>query len=679
MKKEVKYCALVLCIVACVSDTDFSVPIISCEEQNFQATHSIAQVKEMAGYGIHTFDDEIVIEGYIGSTDEFGNIYKSISIQDKAINPTAGIRFSIDKTNLYAVFPVGRKLFIKLKGLSLGYNRGALEVAKAAGVELERIPNSEVFNHFFRSCSGLEIEPNLISINELNDGYLETLIQLSGVQFRNENLGSAYGELNSTRTIDRALDVLNSDCELSAQIPVRISGFADFKNKMLPEGNGSITGILTKYYSEYQLILRNENDVLLDKERCEIITSKTGTISYGEIVDLYIDKVVEFGVDKEFVFEGYIISSDQEGNFTNSLFIQDSIQNPTGGFRLLIDKERLFEDFKIGDKVLLQLNYLYLDKIDGVYTIGVYKNASVDAIVEEQLGRYILHTGENFQLEPQLKKLEEISVNECQNTLVTIKNVQLTAAELGKAFAYYSGGEDGNRVLETCKVVQNLELETLGTASFANKEFPRGNGEVTGVLYRKAAQLKIQLRSENDINFQNQRAFCEPIVPKILITEVADPENSTGARFIELYNAGEYAVSLNGWRLNKYLNSSAAVSGSGLDLSGLVIESNAFLIFGNTGFDEVFNMVSDLKSSYISGNGDDVYELVDRQGKVYDVYGEKGIDGSGTNWEYLDGKAVRKQDIIEPSVRFEISEWQVFTETTGNKQLAPENFTPRAR
>jgi hypothetical protein len=679
MKKRVQFYVLMLCLIACVSESDFSVPKVICEEQVFQITHSIAQVKEMAGYGITTFNDELIIEGYVVTTDESGNIYKSISIQDRPKDPTCAIGFSVDKTNLYGVFPVGRKIYVKLKDLSIGYNRGALVLGKAVGAELERIPNSEVFNHFIRSCENVEIVPNVVSMNAINDTHLETLIQLNGVQFRNEDLGNSYGELNSTKSVDRVLHGTNSDCELDAQINVRISGFSNFKNKELPEGKGSVVGILTKYYSEYQLVLRSEKEVKLEEERCAIVTSNKATISYEEIIDRYSDKVTEFGIDRELIFEGYVVSSDQEGNFTNTLCIQDAMESPIGGFQLLIEEENIFETFQVGDKVLLKLNYLYLDKIEGVYTLGVFKEDSVGEIIEEEIGRYLFNTGENFEIIPQIKTLEGLSVNDCQNTLVTIKNVQLSKSELGKAFAYYSGVEEGHRILEKCDVLQNLHMVTLGTASFANNQFPIGRGEITGVLYREETQLKIQIRSINDVEFQDERETCDIIESKILITEVADPENNVGARFIELYNAGEGSVSLNGWRLHKYLNGSTTVSGSGVGLSGLEIPSKGFLIVSNNAFQTIFNMFLSLESSYISGNGDDVYELIDRQGAIHDVYGVKGEDGSGTAWEYLDGKAVRKLEITEPNSGFEISEWEIFTKTSGNKQLAPENFTPNVR
>ncbi len=679
MRNRILFIGLSIVVSACITDSTFSVPEIECIEANITSTHSISQIRDMAGYGLVTFDSDIIIEGYVVSSDEFGNMYKSISIQDTPQNPSSAIMFSVDKTNLYTVFPVSRKIYVKLRDLSIGYNRGALQIGKAVGADLERIPNSQVFNHFIRSCEDEEIVPRLLSIHALNDSHLETLIQLNSVQFRNEDLGSLYGALNSTKTMDRMLVEINDDCELEKHINMRMSGFSDFKNKELPRGKGNVIGVLSKYYSNYQLIIRSEKDVTLEKARCSVLNSDVPPISYEEIVNMYSGGVLEFGIEEELIFEGYVISSDQDGNFINTLYIQDAIENPQGGFKLLIEGEEIFESFNLGDKVMLRLNYLYLDKIDGVYTIGVFKDSSVHEITEEEIGAYVFNTGYNFEILPKTKDLGALSTDENQNTLVTVTNIQLSDAEIGKAFAYYSGAENGNRSLEVCGVSKSLELLTLGTASFAKEQFPKDKLEITGVLFREGRQLKMQLRDISDIDFFKERERCEFIEPKILITEVADPENRMGARFVELYNAGDVSVSLNGWQLNKYVNGSTKVSGSGLDLSSIEIQSKEFSIIGNSDFESVFNIVPDIETVYVSGNGDDVYELIDKQGKVRDVYGVIGEDGTEKEWEYLDGKAIRKIEIETIFNGFNLSEWEIFTKATGNEQLAPQDFTPGIR
>lgn len=678
MKRIYEY-FLIFMLFSCVNDTDFAEPIVNCEEPAFAATHSIANIKEMAAFGLVTFSDDIIVEGYIVSTDISGNIYKTISLQDKYQNPTAAIRFAVDKTNLYATYPIGRKVFVKLKGLSMGYTRGTLEIGKAVAAQLERIPSSEVSTHFFRSCETKEIVPKKMDLQDLNDRYVDMLVQIENVQFKNEELGNTFAESNSTNSIDRFVEQVSENCDVISEISMRISGFSNFKSKELPTGKGSVSGVLTKYYSQYQLLLRTIEDVQFSKERCIEVKTVAPTVSYNQIIDLYENKRVEFGVDVPFVFEGYVISSDQEGNFINKLCIQESFENSEGGFQVLIDEENLYEKYQIGDRVYLKLNSLYLDKVDGVFTIGYPDKETVQEIEQGFVENFILKTEEKMSILPRNINLSEVSVNKFQNTLVTLVNVQLKASEVGKAFAYYSGDENGYRNLLTCDEFQGIMIETLGTATFANDKFPTQRGNITGVLYRDNEQLKIQIRNLDDIFMKQPYTACEVVVPKILITEVADPQNDVNARFVELYNAGDKTFVFNGWKLHKYINGSKEPSSGGVDLSGFTLQPNEFFIIANTGFESVFGFAPNIVSSFVSGNGDDVYQLLDENDASHDIFGKIGEDGSGTIWDYIDGKAVRKRSINQPNANFDSNEWDVFSKAKETEQKAPEDFDPKIR
>ena len=64
-----------------------------------------------------------------------------------------------------------------------------------------------------------------------------------------------------------------------------------------------------------------------------------------------------------------------------------------------------------------------------------------------------------------------------------------------------------------------------------------------------------------------------------------------------------------------------------------------------TEFETVYGFAPDLgvsTNSPADSNGDDSLELVDPFGTVIDVFGIVGEDGTGTNHEFEDGKAVRK-------------------------------------
>jgi hypothetical protein len=70
---------------------------------------------------------------------------------------------------------------------------------------------------------------------------------------------------------------------------------------------------------------------------------------------------------------------------------------------------------------------------------------------------------------------------------------------------------------------------------------------------------------------------------------------------------------------------------------------------------------------------------VDANQKVHDVFGHRGLDGSNTGWEYTDGKAIRKVEITQPNVVFELSEWTVFSKASKLVQEAPADFGPKER
>jgi len=79
--------------------------------------------------------------------------------------------------------------------------------------------------------------------------------------------------LKSGKLMDYALDPPASanrylmDCD-KKQIIVRTSGYASFADDTISDLKGTITGIVTKFSSDYQLIIRDFKEVKLTDERC---------------------------------------------------------------------------------------------------------------------------------------------------------------------------------------------------------------------------------------------------------------------------------------------------------------------------------------------------------------------------------------------------------------------------
>jgi len=253
---------------SCVQDNQYATPTIKCEEPQITTTNTIAQIKAMYLGTIKEFTSDLIISGYVVSSDKSGNIYKTISIQDAPENPTSAISITIDQTDTYTKYNIGRKIYIKLNGLAIDKNGGVLQIGKAVGASLARIPSLEVADHISRSCETAEIVPKKITFAQINDGFVDMLIQLDGMQFRSSDFGLSYANTDNNYSVNRIVESYDDNCLKLGEIIMRNSGFANFKDVALPQGKGTLTGVLSKYNSTYQLFIRDTNDVDFTNPNC---------------------------------------------------------------------------------------------------------------------------------------------------------------------------------------------------------------------------------------------------------------------------------------------------------------------------------------------------------------------------------------------------------------------------
>jgi hypothetical protein len=173
--------------------------------------------------------------------------------------------------------------------------------------------------------------------------------------------------------------------------------------------------------------------------------------------------------------------------------------------------------------------------------------------------------------------------------------------------------------------------------------------------------------STQDVRIQDSDA----VIPDLIISEVADPNDNASARFVELYNPTGSAIDLSAgaWNLARFVNGSP--SGDNVALTGVVPAGGTYLIAGDaTGFASYGIGAADQVSSVAQGNGDDGYALFfegdSNTGALVDVYGVIGVVGTGQDWEYEDGRAVRNAGIITPNSTFTVSEWTIFSDDPSN-------------
>ncbi len=413
----------------------------------------------------------------------------------------------------------------------------------------------------------------------------------------------------------------------------------------------------------------------------------TANISLAEFKGLYqgtTRKIME-----ELTVEAYVISSDHQGNFYGILHVQDHPTNPREGMEILMD----FQDSHLFDptvtKILINAKGLYLGKSKGHIQLGsayqLFGQEMVGRIPSNQVRNHLLqYCGELTQARPKGITLAQID-DQKPSTWVVLDSLQFFEDELGLTYA--EAKEDARRILEDCNG-NTLALETSGYSDFYDHPLPVKRGRITGVLVADKTGLALIAAGPEDAQMTGER--CEKAPPpvssdKVFISEIADPDNNNKARFIELYNAGDQTLSLNGWVLERYTNDNVEV-GSSIDLSGLEIAPGKAITISADAkvFEEVYGFTPNLEgglNSAADSNGDDNLVLRDPFAEVIDIFGRIGEDGTGTDHEFEDGRALRLPGISLGSPVYTSEEWILYNDTgsagtINQPQMAPQDFTP---
>ena len=410
--------------------------------------------------------------------------------------------------------------------------------------------------------------------------------------------------------------------------------------------------------------------------------------SFTAVKELYQGQLVQ--IQEDLIIEGYVISSDKASNFFSVLHFQDSPDNPTEGFQIEIDLRESHLFFEVGSKILIRLKGLYLGQSRGVFKLGgtfaAFGTTSVGRLPALKIPEHIFLSCEPVStIQPIVSSIENLN-DDMVNTLVKFENLEFLIDDFGKPFAEVR--EETERSLKDCNG-NEIDLVNSGFSDFQSEILFENNGPITGVLLQDRDDFQLVIRDLDDINFDNNRcADLQTTSTSIFISELADPDNNAEARFVELYNAANEALDLNGWMLRRYTNANTEIS-SVIDLTGFSIEAQSTLVISPNAqeFELVYGFTPNLSVSTNSpadSNGDDNLELVDPFGTLIDVFGVIGEDGSGTNHEFEDGGAFRNLDVLQGNALYTFSEWSIFNDTGGAgttnlPQNAPEDFTPGIR
>ena len=278
MKNKIFYrlgflvCCLALTFSSCQGDNDE--PVKTADEagignSSISETNvvTIAQLKETyksaitTSYSYKKVEEPMEIKGYVTGNDVQGNLYNELVIDDG----TGAITIGVSQGGLYGLFPIGTEVLIELNGLSVG-NHGlhpqiGTPYTSAKGQNSIGRMSRAVWNQHFRlTGKSKTIDPIDFnsSWNPASDGltYSGKLVTMKNVSFK-----GADGKKTFANASAGSGSVSVYFKEYPTTTMVYTSNFADFASNPLPQGKVNVTGILKRYNSSWEIIIRSLDDI----------------------------------------------------------------------------------------------------------------------------------------------------------------------------------------------------------------------------------------------------------------------------------------------------------------------------------------------------------------------------------------------------------------------------------
>jgi len=247
------------------------------------------------------------------------------------------------------------------------------------------------------------------------------------------------------------------------------------------------------------------------------ISIKNFKAKYEEKLDNIFEKYFEITDDD--IIMGIVVANDISGNLYKQIFIDDGEE----GLCIAIDRNNIYGDFRVGQKVFIETKGFYIGKYKrstndnppvGMLQLGYrYLRTANDGSQYYTIGQasWELFKDKTFKHDfPDASKVVPIVVSfneiikENHGRLVTFEGVEFIDADGKEIFAYTRD----NQVQTLDRIIRskNNNNATITTrmssaANFASQIIPQGIGNVTGILTTYGAVNQLLVRDSLDIDF----------------------------------------------------------------------------------------------------------------------------------------------------------------------------------
>ena len=439
---------------------DFDEPPIR-ELPSLTGNTTVAQLQAMhtIGNAADSLSGDIIVEAVVVSSDEAGNFYKQLIVQDA----TGGVEIRVEMNNLYNDYPVGRQVWIRCNGLYLGDFEGNYQLTINANGD--RIPEGLLPEIIIAGERDQEINAPVVTIADIKNStqYRNMLVQINDAQFATADAGQPYADAAAQQSANRTI----VDCD-GESILLRSSGYSDFVAELTPSGKGTVYGIHSNFGSDAQLYIRDTDDITFEDARCSVTVG-------GNLIDLTTLRAAYTGsttvAPANSKISVYVISDRNTDNLVDQNMV---VTDGTAGITIRFTSAHNFNE---GDQLEIGIDGATLDEFNGLLQLEGVNSANV-AVVSS-----------NNAVPATTVTISDLNTNaeNYESMLIKVVNASLSGG------ATYSGNltiDDGTGT---------MDLFTRFGATFAADATPCGTLEVTAIV-GQFTTYQLQLRNPaNDV------------------------------------------------------------------------------------------------------------------------------------------------------------------------------------
>lgn len=442
---------------------EYDEPTTANIDPNLTVTHTLSQFQALATTGVipKEITTDVIISGIVVADDESGNFYKEVIIQDA----TAGLSIQLDVSNFYTEYPIGRRLFIKAKGLYIADDgEGNYQLGIKDLNTIGRIPSGLAGQYIVKGKWGLSVAPIPVNLVNISAAPTNCLIEITdSVEFASADAGVTYADGINLTSKNRLVE----DC-YGNSVKMYNSGYSKFANQLTPMGRGFILAINKLYNGASELIIRDTTDVRLYGNRCDGSSGQLTQISIDSLRILQAGGAVTCPLGSK--IKGIVISDYANANTDPKNLV---VQQGNAG---IVVRFSSAHNFSLGAEVEVNVSGLPFSVYAGVIEITPTPNANA------------VQTGTGT-VTPRIATVTEVNNNilAWQSTLVTVLNPSI------------SGGTYGTSNILSDASGGSLTLYTRSAATFSGTTCPATATSLTGIVSQFNSTNQMSIRNTSDV------------------------------------------------------------------------------------------------------------------------------------------------------------------------------------